>query len=325
MICMRTALVCSVLIVGLSPLVLADDIKVLFAPRTSAPPKIDGVLDEACWERAEAHDDFISLSGQRPERTVMRALHDATHLYLGIECDWRDPAALQRGVATIVSKHPHALAFVGIEQFVNTHGVEWFLDPGATHTSHYQILANAAGQICGQYKMDWNPFPEKPVFAARLSPKGWSAEFSLSTAALRQPALRLGDQWGFNAVRNDAMPAAIWKHVAPDFNTPTMFGLLVLGDYQTWWRQSVEATVARRFAEISSRLDSYQRADPQIGRMHAELQPLIKLVTQDPRYARIETRRDFVQSFAMYQKLNRLFGRLDDLCRTVDLLEKPLK
>ncbi|MBI4027869.1 MAG: hypothetical protein HY360_22985 [Verrucomicrobia bacterium] len=320
----RNAL-CVIVLAGSLGAGAADESKIIFAPLTAAPPKIDGALDDVCWQRAEVQDDFIPLADRPADRTTVRALHDASHLYLGVECDWRDEAALRKGVSAIVEKRPQALTFVGIEQFVNTHGVEWFLDPGATRTSHYQILANAAGQICGQYKMDWNPFPEKPAFAVRLSAKGWSAEFSFSAAALRQPALRLGDRWGFNLVRNDAIPVAIWKRVGPDFNAPAMFGLLILGNYQTWWRQSVEAAMFKRFDEIGLRMDFYQKINPQIAKMHAELLPRIQEIRKNPRYARIETRQDFIRSFEMQQKLSRLFGRLDDLCKTAEMTTERQK
>jgi hypothetical protein len=66
--------------------------------QTSAPPQIDGRLDEAAWAAAEPSDAFVQVDpreGEPPtERTEIRALYDADNLYLGIRCFDSEPSKI---------------------------------------------------------------------------------------------------------------------------------------------------------------------------------------------------------------------------------------
>jgi hypothetical protein len=66
--------------------------------RTESAPVIDGNLDDAAWETAEASDAFLQVvprEGEPPsERTEIRALCDRDHLYLAIRCFDREPGAI---------------------------------------------------------------------------------------------------------------------------------------------------------------------------------------------------------------------------------------
>ena len=70
----------------------------LAARHAESPPVIDGKLDESVWAAAEASDAFVQVEpreGELPtERTEIRALFDADHLYLAIHCFDREPSAI---------------------------------------------------------------------------------------------------------------------------------------------------------------------------------------------------------------------------------------
>ncbi len=67
-----------------------------------APPRIDGVPDEAVWEQARPITDFIQkepVEGAEPtERTEVRILYDGAYLYVGARMYADNPAAIQRSV-----------------------------------------------------------------------------------------------------------------------------------------------------------------------------------------------------------------------------------
>ena len=58
------------------------------APRTSHPPRIDGVLDDVAWREAPAVELVASNDGHRPSlKTLARLTYDSTNLYVGFECE----------------------------------------------------------------------------------------------------------------------------------------------------------------------------------------------------------------------------------------------
>lgn len=61
---------------------------VVTALRVSESPRVDGVLDEAAWSSAPVVDQFVQqepAEGQpATDRTEVRVLHDASHLYIGV-------------------------------------------------------------------------------------------------------------------------------------------------------------------------------------------------------------------------------------------------
>lgn len=69
----------------------------LHAAPASRPPRIDGVLDEACWKSAGVRAGFTRSGGGSPRNeTTVRAAFDRETLYLGVECAVRDVSKLKR-------------------------------------------------------------------------------------------------------------------------------------------------------------------------------------------------------------------------------------
>ena len=65
------------------------------ALRVEQPPVIDGVLDDAAWQKAPAGGDFVQDEPgdgvPMTERTEFRVLYDARALYIGIWCYDSEP------------------------------------------------------------------------------------------------------------------------------------------------------------------------------------------------------------------------------------------
>src|SRR5215211_1522960 len=70
------------------------------AARALAAPRIDGRLDDAVWQTAPPSQDFVQrfpAEGERPsESTTVRVLYDAQAVYVGIDCEQRQTARLDR-------------------------------------------------------------------------------------------------------------------------------------------------------------------------------------------------------------------------------------
>ena len=66
--------------------------------RTTQPPQLDGVIDEAEWQNAAMLVDFIqqepSEGAPATERTVVRLMYDAEMLYVGVEAYDSEPTGI---------------------------------------------------------------------------------------------------------------------------------------------------------------------------------------------------------------------------------------
>ena len=75
-----------------------DARRTLQAVETSEPPTIDGVLDEALWQRAAPATGFVQadpLEGTpATEDTEVRVAFDRDYLYIGARCLDSDPAGV---------------------------------------------------------------------------------------------------------------------------------------------------------------------------------------------------------------------------------------
>jgi len=293
----------------------AAEEKIICAFRAATPPVLDGSLDEPCWQGTEVRDDFMPLYSLKLERTAMRFLYDDTNLYLGLEVFTAEPKPIHDIIREIQAKPGFKEGFCSINDFINQGSVEIFLDPGASMRNHYQILFNAAGQICGHYKYDWETaFPEKPVGKAMLTPQGWSAEIVLSRAALNNVALNPGDTWGFDLARNDLIPVAIWKETGIAFNTPSQFGRLTIGDYRTWWEQQwdskIVGTVQTLEKETAGRPEqvTFLALKDDVTRKLAEMKPVTA--------ASLTSRPLFLAAYEQYVAFYPVFHRFEAAATT---------
>ena len=182
--------------------------------KTSTPPSIDGVMDDATWLAALAISGFVQhepFEG-RPatERTEIRVLYDETAVYIGAwmfdrkpagiltgenrrDADLRDADALVIVLDTFLDRQ-NGFVFgttpVGIEydgQVVRNG------EGGLTTTRRAQGGAGAAGG----FNLNWDGSWE---VATSIDEKGWYAEFRIPFSTLRYGGG--GTQtWGLNVAR----------------------------------------------------------------------------------------------------------------------------
>ena len=84
------ALAAVVAALALGTAVLAEEIVTYRITRATAPPRLDGVLDDACWPRALVIDDFGVLgrgdSAAPVPATQAWLTYDADDLYVAFRC-----------------------------------------------------------------------------------------------------------------------------------------------------------------------------------------------------------------------------------------------
>jgi len=189
--------------------------KQLRALRVSTPIRVDGHLDEAEWQQAEAISDLIQ---QEPrvgepvtERTEIRVLLDAEAIYIGATCfdSNRD------GIIGREMRRDNALA--------NDDRFEIVIDTFHDHRNAYHFVINPLGT---QYdalitdegqdiNLEWD---ERWWSSVTISDTGWSAEIRIPYTSLRS---RPGaDTFGVNFKRfiRRKNETAQWTGWDRDFN-----------------------------------------------------------------------------------------------------------
>ncbi len=149
-------------------------------------PRIDGLLDEAVWQRAPIHDAFVQYLpvDKRPApaayRTTLQLVLDDTGITFGIRAFDPAPADI-RAPLTRRDQVRRDQDFVAV-----------ILDPAGTRRSAQFVRVNAAGVVAdGMYIADTDNEDFSPDFevdaAVQRLPDGYSVEIRLPLLTLRYP------------------------------------------------------------------------------------------------------------------------------------------
>jgi Domain of unknown function (DUF5916)/Carbohydrate family 9 binding domain-like len=166
----------------------------LTAVRASAPPVLDGHLDDAAWQRAPASSAFtqkLPEGGKSPkEPTSVRVVYDADAIYVGIDCVQRASEIIGR--------------LTRRDRDAEADSVSVALDTRSDGKSAFEFSVNAAGVLSDglrfndtDYSHDWDENWEASV---TRTPSGWSAEIRIPIRALRFSA-RPSQSWGIQVRR----------------------------------------------------------------------------------------------------------------------------
>ena len=183
----------------------------LQAVRTSTPPKMDGVLDEAVWQTAPVASDFYELEptpGPREKHpTEVRVLYDDAALYIG---------AVMHDVAadSILSQ------LSARDDFGNTDWFGVFLDTYHDKLNGYEFLVSSGGvQVDARQSPangedgNWNA-----VWESRTARRGtdWVAELRIPFSAIRFSAAP-EQVWGINfgRQRRSSRQKFFWNEIRP--------------------------------------------------------------------------------------------------------------
>jgi len=216
------------------------------AGRVTGPLKIDGVADEADWQRAPKTTPFINYDGRGvpSNRTVARLLWDETALYVFFDADDKD-------IWTSFSKRD--------DHIYDEEAVEIFLDVDGDlkdNVGTYQELQAAPNDVhfdasfTGRRKgmnPAWNSsYETKAVLRGTFNnpqdvDEGWTSEWRIPWADLVDASggVKAGQRIRFNMFRLDkprrngrvvANEASAWNSpLSGDFHNVNRFGVLILG------------------------------------------------------------------------------------------------
>lgn len=187
--------------------------RVIKAVRIETPPKIDGKLDDVCWQNSAKTGELIQFEPQRGEPATqpitIYLAYDSNNLYVAFECfktDMNNLAAnlTRRDSFFFSDDHVEVL----IDTFLDGRNCYAFaLNPLGTQTDR-RLINEGTNRRTGQsmigtaisWDCDWQG-------QAAIGTDSWTAEFAIPFAELRFSKEMETATWGINFWRNDESPA----------------------------------------------------------------------------------------------------------------------
>ncbi|MDD2710768.1 MAG: carbohydrate-binding family 9-like protein [Verrucomicrobiae bacterium] len=198
---------------------------------TSAPPKLDGKLDDPCWQDCARLMPFrlVGSGESAREQTVGYTTHDDQCLYLAVECF----ESCLNPVNNLLQEFKAREKARDGEVFKDD-CVEIFLDPRPNHPEikdYLHLAVNPLGTIydaLGSADKSWNGGIKTGV---SVNEKSWIVEVAVPFASLGIKNPAKGETWGFNLCREEkqANENSSWAKIGWNFHQPENFGLMVFG------------------------------------------------------------------------------------------------
>ena len=178
-----------------SSLIFADTLhKTINATRIEEAPKIDGHLNDACWENAELASDFIQREIQQGSpsqyKSEVKILYDDAAIYIGAMLYDSNPDSVLRELSTRDN-----------EANADLFGI--FFDTYNDDINAFGFFVTAAGtQIDARYSSEGQDFDWNAVWmsSVKITDKGWVIEIKIPYSALRFTG-KEEQVWGLNFIR----------------------------------------------------------------------------------------------------------------------------
>lgn len=165
-----------------SPLLLSQErTKTLEVSRVGAPPKIDGLIDDACWQLLQPVSGFVQYDpvngAKASEETYVWAAYDDSFIYFAFKLIDSQP---ERIWAELTPRN----------EFENNDSISVILDTYNDRRTSITFTVNPKGVQKNSVETIWKS-------EARLQPDGWTAEIAIPFKSLRfSPAEN--QVWGVN-------------------------------------------------------------------------------------------------------------------------------
>jgi hypothetical protein len=183
------------------------------AVRTETPPKIDGKLDDVCWQNSAKTGELIQFEPQRGEPstqpTTIYLAYDANNLYIAFECFKTD---MDKLAANLTRRDSFFFSDDHVEVLIDTfldgrNCYAFALNPLGTQTDR-RLINEGTNRRTGQsmigtaisWDCNWQGQAAKGT-------DSWTAEFAIPFAELRFSKSTETATWGINFWRNDESPA----------------------------------------------------------------------------------------------------------------------
>ncbi len=202
------------------------------ASRTQTPPRIDGAMDDECWQHSLELPPFLLSSGGEAaqEQTKARLAYDEDRLYLFVECleSALDPV-LQKRAEFKANQTEHDSSVFRDDV------IELFLQPSQELDTYYHIAFNSLGTIydarCeteGVYDKSWDSGAEA---AGQVGDRSWTLEVAIPREQLSPGEFAETGGWRVNLCRAEKPSGeySCWSPTGGSFHTPARFGLVTFG------------------------------------------------------------------------------------------------
>ncbi|HVP35867.1 MAG TPA: DUF5916 domain-containing protein [Terriglobales bacterium] len=173
-----------------------DSVKNITAFRINGGVKIDGVLDEDCWSKAEKSGGFVQSDPHdgepATESTYVQVCYDNQALYVGVICMENEPEKIIK----VLTRR---------DRFSSSDAVNVGIDSYHDHKTGYMFKAYSSGTQCDMYYYSdgneddsWDAVWESAV---KIGKDRWTVEYKIPFSCLR---FSKSDSytWGFYVSRN---------------------------------------------------------------------------------------------------------------------------
>ncbi len=185
-----------------APLAAQEPLKILdVRPVVTAPPRIDGFIDDACWKAIKPVDDFTQhdpINGVKAsEETFVWAAFDQDYLYFAFLMKDSEPRKIW---AELTPRN----------EYENNDSIKLILDAYNDKRTSIEFEVNPRGVQKNSVETIWKS-------EAVIRPDGWSAEMAIPFKSLRFSAKKLA-VWGVNFERyiNRLNETDFWTDVKRD-------------------------------------------------------------------------------------------------------------
>lgn len=198
----------------------AQETKRIMAYRCDTPVKIDGKLEDACWQRAEAvcdfHQNFPTDTSPAYCETLVRMMYDDFYIYIAAECRDGHPGEL------VISSLKRDFDFEINDAFA------FYLDPFNDQTNGYSFAVNAEGVQREGLLVNGGAFGSSTDWDCKWfaetsrEPGMWIAEMAIPLKSIKYRSSEL--EWRVNFARNDmrANERSAWQFVPMAYPLQTL-------------------------------------------------------------------------------------------------------
>jgi hypothetical protein len=227
-------------------------------------PRIDGLLDDACWKGAPAIGELVMVEpwvGRRPkEQTIIKLLHDRQNLYMSIWCE-QDPATVRDSQRVRDARlDPDDRIEILIDPFENRRTAYFFQIGAGGSLGDAIVSANGT-----RFNKPWDALWRAQ---ARRTDDGWVAELAIPFRSI--PRKQGARSWGFNLKRymrdrNEEYQWANPSQSVPFFRVSEFGTMTGLGEVDGGIGLEVVPYLAAGITRDRSAADSDWDFDPDAG------------------------------------------------------------
>ncbi|MFA6714981.1 MAG: glycoside hydrolase domain-containing protein [Victivallales bacterium] len=187
------------------------------------PPRIDGNLNDKCWQNASQLKDFVLLNGAfAKEKTEACLSYDERNIYFAIVCH-------ESEMKKLVLKN---------KNIWENDCIELFLSPDRNNSEYFHIMLDANGRISEMKRFTRGAVRKRnQTLGSRAKvvkhPGFWVLEAAIPVAEVVKSSqgVKRGDSWRINICRQEQPhdEKSSWAPVKGYFHMPEYFGKLVFG------------------------------------------------------------------------------------------------